>query len=121
MTQMRRGIRWNVLAGCLAVAVAWDFFYLQASELLDPEHRFALWLAEAPKWIRWLHLWTPSLISARLLNAFGFRFDIEHYDENNGFVLVSTVLTWAIWTAILYALSILVRHRSERNAERAAA
>lgn len=102
-------IRWKLLGLCLAAAVAWDLLYLWLSLRVDPNHRFDLWLAEAPRWVRQLYLWTPHLLAARILKVFGFRFDMQHYDDNTGFMLASTGLTWLIWTVLLYGLVALVR------------
>ena len=116
-----RGVRWKVLGVCFSAAVAWEYLYLEASMRLDPEHRFDFWLAEAPRWVRRLHLWTPGLVAARILNAFGLRFDMQQYDDNTPFILASTALTWTIWTAILYGATVLVRRWRQRVDHLAAA
>jgi hypothetical protein len=114
-------IRWKTVGLCLMAAVAWDYLYIQASIYLDPDHRFALWLAEAPRWVRRIHLWTPDLLATRVLNAFGFRFDKQHYDDNTLFVCVSTALAWLIWTAVLYGVVTAVRRWRKPASQVAAA
>jgi hypothetical protein len=120
MTKAAR-LRWKTVGLCLAAAVAWDYLYIQASTHFDPEHRFDLWLARAPSWAHRMLLWTPGVLATRILNACGLRFDIQHYDDNTVFVLVATVLTWLIWTAVLYGAVACLRKWRKPAANEAAA
>ena len=113
--------RWETLGFCFAGALAWDYVYIEALIYFDPNHRFYLWFAEAPRWVQRLNRWTPGVIAHRILHLFGLRFDMQHYDDNAGFVLLASAVTSFIWTAIFYGVVIFVRRWRHSHAEGAAA
>jgi len=111
--------RWKLLGGCFVAALAWEFVY---TEVLDPEGKMTLYLAgAAPTWLQWLHRLRPSLLAARLLNLFGFRFDVTHWNDNNVYLLVSIMISALIWTAILYGAASWLGRGRQRVDDNAAA
>ena len=112
--------QWRLLGICFVIAAAWDYLFLWASLRLDPDHRLDRWLAEAPEWFHRVYAWTPQLLAHRILRLFGFRFDMQHYEDNGAFILAATCLTWLIWTALLYG-SALVILRIRRSSNEVAA
>jgi hypothetical protein len=75
-----------------------------------------------PRWLRNIHFWMPDTLSVRLLNAFGFRFDMARYDSNTGFVLASTAIEAVMWAAIVCAMTLaLIRLRKAGSRSVAAA
>jgi hypothetical protein len=111
--------RWKLLTWCFAAAVAWELLW---SSVLDPDSRVTLYFAtSAPAWLQHLHAWRPAALSLRILNIFGWRFDVQHYDSNTGLVLVSMTIEALIWAGILYVAAVWVQGVRRKRDEAAVA
>ncbi|HEX6031372.1 MAG TPA: hypothetical protein VFY90_08065, partial [Tepidiformaceae bacterium] len=108
MTKMR----WKLLAVCLVAVVALDELWSRL---------YALIASPPPRWLGRLGLWMPAGIGLRIANLFGFRFEVERWDEMGPFVLITAAIGWLVWTAALFGLIILVRRIRRLNDGRAAA
>jgi hypothetical protein len=104
---------WKLGGVCILAALIWQQLYGLA--VVDRYHA-----ASPPAWLRQVHFWLPDMLAARILNVFGFRFDIQNYSANTTYVIAADALEAAIWAIVFYGVAHLVG-RVRRSGENAAA
>ena len=107
--------RWRLAGGCLLAAIGWQYVY--SSYLVE-----AYFASSPPRWLRSVHLWMPDGLALRLLNAFGFRYDIaQHHSDNTGFVLAHMVIEALMWATLFFIIAAFVANRKRADRDVAAA
>jgi hypothetical protein len=102
----------KLLAVCLIAVVALDELWSRLYARIE---------SPPPRWLGSLGLWMPAGLGLRIANSFGFRFEVERWDQMGPFVLITAAIGWVVWTAALFGLIILVRRIRRPNENHAAA
>jgi len=101
--------RWKLLAGCLLIALVWQYLYRRY--LVVPYLNVS-----PPRWLHGVHMWMPDVLTTRVLGAFGLPviFARNHGDTPLVFASVATeVLMWAV-VFYLLALGVVRLRRMEQ-------
>jgi hypothetical protein len=94
-----RSSRWKLLAGCLLIAVVWQYLY--RSYLVVPYLNVS-----PPRWLHSVHLWMPDVLTTRLLGAFGLPVIFARNHGDTPLVFASVATEVLIWAALFYLLAV---------------
>ena len=99
MVKSGRGSPWKLLAGCVLIAVVWQYLY--RTYCVVPYLNVS-----PPRWLHSIHMWMPDVLTTRLLGAFGLPVIFARHHGDTPLVFASVATEVLIWAAFFYLLAL---------------